>query len=91
MSGILKGDDLISLEAVAQLAVQYRAIRVKLGDIEVELHPSAFAPPPPTPASDKADVINDACRCGHSITVEHSEAGCLLGCPESTCAPASEE
>jgi hypothetical protein len=90
MSGILKDDDLVSLEAVVQLAVQYRAVRVKLGDIEVELHPSAFAAPP-TAASDKADVINDVCRCGHSLSVEHNETGCLLGCPESVCAPASEE
>jgi hypothetical protein len=33
----------------------------------------------------------EVCRCGHSLHVEHSEAGCLRGCPLAVCAPHDNE
>jgi hypothetical protein len=79
------------VEDILALALKYRARRICAGDIEVELHDSAFAgdaaapavpPPPPEMPDDRGTV----CACGHSIEIEHGSDGCLNGCSLAVCA-----
>ena len=63
--------------------------RVRLFDgVEYELHDSAFAAPP-APAAEQPEKVaveeNEQCPCGHSLAIEHNEAGCYHGCTEEQC------
>lgn len=56
-------------------------------EVELELHPSAFAVPAPVNHPEPAPPPNgDRCACNHSIAVEHNDMGCLQGCPTEQCA-----
>lgn len=67
-------------------------------ELEVELEPPAAPPPIFFPVSIEQQVKTmqegadpDRCPCGHSISVEHNDLGCLLGCSNSLCASATTE
>ena len=71
------------LERVLQLVLKYPGIRKLVWrDMTVEVAPSPL--PAALPASE--DEVPVVCRCGHDAS-EHSDCGCLLGCPVSVCAP----
>jgi len=84
------------LERLLKLALKHKARRLRCGELEVELDPSAFAPlPTPANPDDVVKALEAArkevtCRCGHPYD-EHNEMGCLHGCPLGTCAPEKEE
>lgn len=73
-----------TVEELIDLAIRKRALRLRDGDREVELHPSAFGGAETAPA---AGQDKDRCNCSHSLTIEHNEMGCLLGCANALCAP----
>lgn len=52
------------------------------GRYVMERHPSAFAPPV-ADAEPQRDA--DRCACGHSLSVEHADGGCMHGCDVDTC------
>lgn len=83
--------DAVKLEALIDLMIRKRVIRVVMPDTtEVELHSSAFAAPAGIERMDPATDTTDRCVCGHSLHVEHNEMGCLLGCANSLCAGEQE-
>lgn len=74
------------LELVLRKMLQYKARRVKVGELEVELSPEAFSPvwqapqdatPPPAPPDEQ-------CTCGHPLH-DHTQAGCVMGCEIEIC------
>jgi hypothetical protein len=76
------------MESVFQLAIKNRVRRVRLGEFEFELDPSAFAPAPMPVDRLKdmmADSKDDQCACGHSLSTEHNQQGCLHGCDVEKC------
>ena len=70
------------IEGTIQLMQKYKVRRFKTDDLELELAPQAFAGGPTT-----LEATPDAavCRCGHPLETEHTEAGCLRGCPLEKC------
>lgn len=78
---------------LAELARTMRAhhiLHFKSEDVDVELHPSAFAPAPPAePAKGLAPETEPMCRCGHHAIHGHNANGeCLSACAVEVCAPA---
>lgn len=73
------------LESILALAAKFRARRVRVGDVEVELSDAAFAAPAPAGASDLGTPETELCACGHDLAIEHSETGCLRGCGVDSC------
>ena len=80
----------VELPVLTTIATWMRVDKVRrfMGyGLEIELHDSAFAPPPAPPVSEKALTRDDKliCRCGHSLETEHNDAGCLYGCGIDLC------
>lgn len=76
----------ISLPVLLRLMREHKALKVKAGGLEVELHPDAFAPVWSAQNS-TLDATEKPCRCGHSIPVQHNPEGqCLEGCEPDACA-----
>jgi hypothetical protein len=79
------------VEALLQLAVKYRVLKISDGGVCVELSPEAFAPSwQPQTATQLPTVLADEppCRCGHHAVVAHNDAGlCLEGCNPEECRP----
>jgi hypothetical protein len=73
----------VELEQIVEFMTRRRVQVVQMHGVRVEMHPSAFAPPPEPPALMPTD--DDVCACGHSLVTEHSPAGCLHGCAVATC------
>lgn len=78
------------VEAMAAAMARAHVQRLVVGDITIEMHPSAFTQTPTSPPTEHPDA--DICKCGHSIAIEHNEAGCLKGCALDQCVtPISED
>ena len=73
------------ITAMAEAMRRAAVARVVVGDITIEMHPSAFTQTPAAAPVEHPD--DDVCKCGHSIGVEHNEAGCLKGCALEQCVP----
>lgn len=74
------------LHELLKLMRENKALRVRSGELEVELHPDAFAPAWSAQNS-SLDATEKPCRCGHSIPVQHNPEGqCLEGCEPDACA-----
>jgi hypothetical protein len=81
--------DLTNLEEVFMLCRKHGVRRLSHGLTSVE-----FGSPPVSPSSPetaKAKKDEDACPCGHNLGFQHSDAGCLEGCPLSACTPQYRE
>lgn len=77
----------MQLEELVDLMVRKKILRAKVGDVEAELHPSAFGAPAPVNHPEPQTAPDaDRCACSHSIAIEHNEMGCLRGCPTEQCA-----
>jgi hypothetical protein len=82
-----------AVEALLQLAVKYKALRIydSAAGITVEMAQEAFAPAwQPQSATQPPTVLADEppCRCGHHAVVAHNDAGlCLEGCNPEECRP----
>lgn len=63
-----------------------RVAFARVGDVEAELHASAFAPAAALPEVQSVPGPEEgACACTHHI-ISHGEAGCLHGCDAAVCA-----
>jgi len=75
---------------VLPLLREYRVLRLKNGDLEVEFAPHAEAAlpkataiPPPTIEMNKTE--SEACDCGHDVD-SHMDAGCMnAACDPAVC------
>lgn len=79
--------DLSGLSQLVGLMRREGVRRLKCDAIELELEPlravAADVSGPVAPAT--SPFPDDACHCGHSMAVEHSEGGCLFGCSLAVC------
>jgi hypothetical protein len=75
-----------SATLIAAAMVKARVLRLKIpSGWEIELHPSAFVTAAVVTEEHQESI--QACKCGHDLPSEHSEAGCLRGCPLEACVP----
>lgn len=75
----------IGVEALLGLMVRYGATLVRMPD-GLEVHLPAVVPAAVAHTLPAGDPVSKPdCPCGHSHA-EHSDAGCLQGCPLDDCA-----
>lgn len=88
---------MIPIDLVGSM-VAHRVRRYRHGDMEIELHDSAFMPAAVEGKPEDIDALrdrptaihsdeDDTCACGHlKFPVEHGSSLCLVGCPPEMCA-----
>lgn len=78
------------VEEAMQLMKKYNVSRLIMGSVSIEMRQSVMVIPETEPAPHGMEPVfdpADVCACGHSIEVEHSAAGCLVGgCSAKMCA-----
>ncbi len=84
------------LDKLVDKMLSRRVVRLRTGDVEIELHASAFAAAAPLPDAVPAPSAlsapeGDVCVCGHSWGIEHVPSGCIHGCSLELCStPANQ-
>ena len=80
-----------SLADLIDIMATHKLRRLKLNQIEIDMDPEGFTRAvEPVEGGTTAELELDdgkVCACGHGITTEHNEHGCLHGCSIHICAP----
>lgn len=86
----MSSTDAKKVEELLKLAVKYKASRIKVGTIEVDVSPVAYMSAQSVEELKAAMEPDGLCKCGHEFS-SHNHAGCLHGCAVEKCVPDEEK